>query len=162
LSGYRTYVFSLAAVIFIQLLSIAICAEFGRENICTKPSRRFGHDGRTLRGGCGCPVDTSSFQEASRIRSSFVSLLSNELAVSRKELKVSLLFKSEGKSGMKKESSLSQIDTLRNPEKIELDERIRRAEERIKLAKKYIYEQELSAKLEHLKMRKKQAEKSRS
>ena len=155
LNGYKTYLISLVVVIFVQLLSIAICVD-------SRP-RCFDRRDLSMRGVSSCPVDSFSFRENGRLRSSFVSLLSSELALSMKELELSfLLKKSGGEAAMRKNSTSSLIDTLRNPQKIALEEKIKRAQDRIKLAKKYIYEQELSAKLEHLKMRKAEPDKSGS
>ena|GEM_PF-4142574 len=155
MKGYRIYVISLAVVIFVQLLSIAFCVE--------SRSTCFDRRDLSMRQVIGRQVDSFSFRENGRLRSSFVSFLSSELAISMKELELSFLLKKNGgKAAMRKNSTSSQIDTLTNPQEIALEEKIKRAQDRIKLAKKYIYEQELSAKLEHLKTRKKETDKSGS
>jgi hypothetical protein len=160
LDGNKTFFSVLIAVLLIQAFLFAVCIVSSSDQVCETTPSIPEKGGLVFIGGCGCPTDLSTFRERALYRSTLVSLLSSEIAASLEEEKLSLLLKSGGKKKMSNEKNSSGIDTLKNPKDIDLEERIRRAQERIKLAKKYIYEQELSARLEHLKTRKKQVQKS--
>jgi hypothetical protein len=153
MSGYRIPLGAVCASAIIALLSVAFCMKSKCEAIVETRTNGCGLRGFPAPADCGCPVDTPSLEQADLIRCSLASLLSREIAESLKDEKLSLFLKRGGTFTMKNERSLDSAGSQDNVQAPDIAERIRRARERIELAKKIIYENELSAKLEHLKQR---------
>lgn len=153
----------LAAVLLVAA-TIALCAYIRPDrDRCpgnpTTPSR-----GLAFRSSCGCPLDTRSFTERTHERSILVAYLSPFIAAEMEEKNAALSLEEKGKLTMRKNSRPGECpkEDIEVPSEAELALRFRRAQERIELAKKIIQEQEFSSRLEHLKVRREMARKTKS
>ncbi len=153
MSDLRLFPFALFSSVAILILTAAFCVNNDGGNNAAEHKSCVRVENLLLATGCGCPVDSSSYYSTGLMRNSLCTYLSKDLAQSIAEKKL-LLFLTRGRNGemqnRRSKSDMNQIDRESDPD---ISEKVRRAQERIELAKKIISEQDMSSKLEYLKMR---------
>jgi hypothetical protein len=161
---FRGYGAIAGTTVLIQLFSVGFCVMSGSTDVLTVRKPHAVMTSVSSRGGCACPVDRCTVRKNDIFRSSLTGFLSPVLARSIDEKQLARSLETGGTTAM---SQGTRIDRNRKPtghdlNAQELAERIRRAEQRIELAKRIIAEQELSSRLEHLELRRKRASRSGS
>lgn len=153
MSDLRLFPFALFSSVAILILTAAFCVNNDGGNNSAEFESCVQVEDFLLASGCGCPVDSSSYYSTGLMRSSLYSYLSKDLAQSIAEKKLSLFLTRGGNGEMQNRRSKSEMNQIDRESDPDISEKVRRAQERIELAKKVISEQEMSSKLEYLKMR---------
>ncbi|MFQ6104398.1 MAG: hypothetical protein ACE5OP_08915 [Candidatus Glassbacteria bacterium] len=157
----KVYYSVLIITIFLQISSISLCLTSNgtEETIC---DFRIDASGMVFMEGCGCPINTQTYQKTAFLRSSLVTCLSMSIRESLEEEKLLFFLQRGGYPEMKKSNVSDGFDPMPSSKTGKIPLRVKRVREKIDIAKKLIYDQELSSKLEHLSIRKKLLKKSNS